>query len=58
MTAPTESTYTLRCTIEVEGYGTDKQAAAVAQRIRQTLNTTLHRFVRLPTVEVERRHDG
>lgn len=46
--------YTLSMSIRVHGYGTDKQAGAHAQRIRQMLATAMHRFVNLVDVEVHR----
>lgn len=46
--------YTLNMAIRVQGYGTDKQAAQMANRVRQMLNVALHQFVNVTDIEVKR----
>lgn len=46
--------YVLDMHVRVSGYGTDKQAAEHAQRIRQMLGVALHAFVNVIDLAVER----
>lgn len=50
----TDGPYVLEMTLRVQGYGTDKQAAQHAQRMREALMVVMGRFVNVTALNVER----